>query len=104
MGLHGYLTRDDLRLRKFDIPVAGLPPELEGFNMAHVSDLHAGIFVGPRRLKVMTDLTNDLKADLVFVTGDLINFGIDEFPDALAANPADRVASRHLPVRGAITT
>jgi len=93
LGLHGYLTRDDMRLRSFDIPVAGLPPGLEGFTIAHVSDLHAGVFVGPRRLKIMTDMTNDLKADLVVVTGDLINFGIDEFPDALAA--IQRLESRH---------
>ena len=93
MGLHGYLTQDDLRLRSFDIPVVGLSPELEGFTIAHVSDLHSGIFVGPRRLKVMTDLTNDLKADLVVVTGDIINFVMDEFPDALAA--IQRLESRH---------
>jgi hypothetical protein len=85
MGLHGLLTQNDLRLRSFDIPVAGLPPELEGLTIAHVSDLHSGIFVGPERLKVMTDLTNDLKADLVVVTGDLINHEIEEFPGALAA-------------------
>ena len=93
MGLHGLLTQHDLQLRKFDIPVVGLPPELEGFTIAHVSDLHSGIFVGPRRLKLMTDLTNDLKADLVVVTGDIINFVMEEFPDALAA--IQRLESRH---------
>ncbi|HEX4138870.1 MAG TPA: metallophosphoesterase [Candidatus Methylacidiphilales bacterium] len=93
MGLHGLLTQDDMRMRSFDIPVAGLPPGLEGFTIAHVSDLHSGIFVGPKRLKVMTDMTNDLKADLVVVTGDLINFVMEEFPDALAA--VRRLESRH---------
>jgi uncharacterized protein len=85
MGLHGLLTQNDLRVRSFDIPVAGLPPELEGLTIAHVSDLHSGIFVGPERLKIMTDATNDLKADLVVVTGDLINHEMVEFPAALAA-------------------
>jgi predicted MPP superfamily phosphohydrolase len=93
MGVHGYRTQDDLRVRPFDIPIAGLPPELEGFSIAHVSDLHSGLFVGPKRLKIMTDTTNDLKADLVVVTGDLINFLIEEFPDALAA--VQRLESRH---------
>ena len=93
MGLHGLATQDDLRVRKFDIPVAGLPRALEGFTIAHVSDLHSGIFVGPRRLKVMTDTANDLKADLVVVTGDLINFRMEEFPEALAA--IQRLESRH---------
>jgi predicted MPP superfamily phosphohydrolase len=93
LGLHGLVTRDDLRLRTFDIPVAGLPPALEGFTIAHVSDLHSGIFVGPSRLKVMTDMVNSLKADLVVVTGDLINNVMEEFPDALAA--IQRLEARH---------
>jgi predicted MPP superfamily phosphohydrolase len=93
MGVHGAMTRTDLRLRRFDIPLAGLPPELDGLTLAHVSDLHSGLFVGPDRLKVMTDLTNDLKADIVVVTGDLINRYMDEFPNALAA--IQRLESRY---------
>jgi predicted MPP superfamily phosphohydrolase len=85
MGVHGALTREDLRLRKFDVAIPNLPPELEGFTIAHVSDLHSGIFVGPARLKIITDATNDLKADLIAVTGDIINRSMTEFPDALAA-------------------
>jgi len=85
MGVHGELTRDDLRVREYRLPIANLPPDLEGFTIAHVSDLHSGIFVGPRRLKLMTDATNDLKADLVVITGDIINREMGEFPAALAA-------------------
>ncbi len=85
MGVHGSLTRHELRVRKFDIPIANLPPELEGFTIAHVSDLHSGLFVGPARLKVISDMTNDLKANLVVITGDIINREMGEFPAALAA-------------------
>jgi hypothetical protein len=84
MGVHGALTRDDLQVRQFQIPIANLPAELEGFSIAHVSDLHSGLFVGPERLKNISDATNDLKADMVAVTGDIINRAMDEFPDALA--------------------
>jgi len=85
MGVHGALTRDDLRVSKYQIPIANLPPELEGFTIAHVSDLHSGLFVGPARLKIISDATNDLKADLVAITGDIINREMHEFPPALAA-------------------
>jgi hypothetical protein len=85
MGVHGTLTRDELRVREFQIPITGLPPELEGFRIAHVSDLHSGIFVGPDRLKLISRSANDLKADLVAVTGDVINRAMHEFPAALAA-------------------
>ena len=93
LGVHGVVTQDDLRLREFQIPIAGLPPELEGFSIAHVSDLHSGLFVGPRRLKIMSDMANDLKADLVTVTGDIINREMNEFPAALTA--LQRINSRY---------
>jgi hypothetical protein len=85
MGVHGALTQEDLRVREFPIPIANLPSELEGFTIAHVSDLHSGLFVGPARLKIISDATNDLKADMVAITGDIINREMNEFPAALAA-------------------
>jgi uncharacterized protein len=85
MGVHGALSRDDLQMREFDIAIPGLPPGLEGFRIAHVSDLHSGLFVGPRRLRIMSDATNDLKADLITITGDVINREMEEFPAALEA-------------------
>ena len=85
MGVHGTLTRHDLRVREFRVPIAGLPPELEGFTIAHVSDLHSGIFCGPERLKLIRSATNDLHADLIAITGDIINDHMSEFPPALAA-------------------
>ncbi len=93
MGVHGTITRHDLRVRNFDIPIAGLPPELEGFTIAHVSDLHSGIFCGPERLEKIRQATNDLKSDLVVVTGDVINSDMAEFPVALAA--IQGMESRH---------
>jgi predicted MPP superfamily phosphohydrolase len=93
MGVHGALTREDLRVREFLIPIANLPPELEGFTIAHVSDLHSGLFVGPARLKIISDAANDLKADLVAIPGDIINREMSEFPPALAA--IQRIESRY---------
>jgi len=93
MGVHGSITRHDLRVRSYSIPIAGLPPELEGFTIAHVSDLHSGIFVGANRLKIISDATNDLKSDLVVITGDIINHEMSEFDSALKAIKV--IESRH---------
>lgn len=93
MGVHGERTREDLRVREFLIPIANLPSDLEGFSIAHVSDLHSGLFVGPARLKIMSDATNDLKADLIAITGDIVNREMAEFPAALAA--IQRLESRY---------
>jgi predicted MPP superfamily phosphohydrolase len=85
MGLHGAATQEDLRVRKFDIAIPNLPPELEGFTISHVSDFHSGIFVGPSRLRKISDATNDLKANLIAITGDIINREMNEFSPALDA-------------------
>jgi predicted MPP superfamily phosphohydrolase len=85
MGVHGTLSCYDLRAREFKVAIAALPPELEGFTIAHVSDLHSGIFCGPERLAKIVAATNDLDADLIALTGDVINNSMAEFPDALAA-------------------
>ncbi len=85
MGVHGTLTRRDLRVRTFEVALPQLPPELEGFTIAHVSDLHSGLFCGPTRLKLIREATQDLKADLIVNTGDLINHSMTEFPDVLAS-------------------
>ncbi len=92
-GVHGTLSQYDLRVRELRIPITGLPPEFEGFTIAHVSDLHSGLFCGPERLKIISDRANDLKADLVTVTGDVINTEMGELPVALAA--IQRIESRH---------
>jgi predicted MPP superfamily phosphohydrolase len=93
LGLHGAVTQEDLRVRKFDLAIPNLPPELEGFTISHVSDLHSGIFVGPARLRKISDATNDLKADLIVITGDIINREMNEFPAALDA--MQRMEARH---------
>jgi predicted MPP superfamily phosphohydrolase len=85
MGVHGSTTLNDLRVRKYDLALPNLPPELEGFTIAHVSDLHSGIFVGPERMKIISDMTNDLKAQMIVMTGDVINREMNEFPAALTA-------------------
>lgn len=83
LGVHGVAARHDLRVRKLTVPITGLPPELEGFTITHVSDPHAGVFCGPARLKLIGDAINDQKANLVAITGDIINHAMNEFPSAL---------------------
>lgn len=92
-GVHGVLSEYDLRVTRYDIPIAGLSPELEGFTISHVSDLHSGIFCSPKRLKIISDATNDLKADLVAVTGDIINDDMSELPASVEA--LQRIESRY---------
>ena len=69
---------NQFRVRRFVVPVSKLPRDLEGLTLAHVSDMHVGRFTSGRVLREMVTAVNELRADLVLLTGDLIN-------DALAA-------------------
>ncbi len=71
------------RVRKIDIPLANLPPALDGVTIAHLSDLHVGRFSNGKVLDAIRESTNALKADLVTFTGDLINDSIVWLPEAV---------------------
>src|ERR1051325_3938425 len=61
------------RVRRFTIPVPGLPRELNGITIAQVSDMHVGRFTSGRVLEKMVDTVNAMHPDLLLLTGDLIN-------------------------------
>lgn len=71
------------RVRKMAITFAELPADLEGFKIVHVSDLHVGRFTYGDVLNQIVTVTNGLNADLVVVTGDLVNFSLTLLPEAL---------------------
>lgn len=71
------------RLRRLEVPLAALPRALDGMTIAHVSDLHVGRFTQGAVLDRVVEATNALRADLVLMTGDLINYSLSDLPVAL---------------------
>ncbi|HJX25963.1 MAG TPA: metallophosphoesterase [Chthoniobacterales bacterium] len=61
------------RVRRFVLPMRDLPRDLDGVTIAHVSDMHVGRFTSGKVLRRLVDAVNELRADLVLITGDLIN-------------------------------
>lgn len=74
---------EQFRIRRFTISLPNLPTALDGLTIAHVSDLHAGRFTKGEVLRQIPAAVNDLRADLVLVTGDLINGALHEIPDGV---------------------
>lgn len=60
-------------VRRLRVTLRGLPRELDGFTIVHLSDLHAGNLTSMRRLRRIVETTNALDADLVCVTGDTLD-------------------------------
>jgi len=65
------------------IAIVDLPPELEGYRIAQLSDLHCGPFTPRERVRRWVARANSLGADLIAVTGDLITSG-EEYVTAVA--------------------
>jgi predicted MPP superfamily phosphohydrolase len=72
------------RVREMTISLPDLPPALDGLRIAHVTDTHVGKFTKGPMLDEIADATNRLQADLVLLTGDLIDNSNRDLPAALA--------------------
>ncbi len=77
------IDRDDFRINRIDLPLANLPPALEGMTIAHVADPHIGSFMSDAKYKAIIDRTNELDADLVLHAGDLINHSLNDLPEGI---------------------
>jgi predicted MPP superfamily phosphohydrolase len=71
------------RINRVELPLAKLPKELDGLTIAQVSDVHVGRFTRASMLPQIVEATNALKADLVLMTGDLIDLTMSDLPTAL---------------------
>jgi hypothetical protein len=66
------VERNDYRVTELDFPVPGLHPDLDGYRIMQVSDLHVSPFLSVRQMARVIDMANEMYADLSLFTGDLI--------------------------------
>lgn len=59
-------------VRRVEIPLTNLPPELDGLQIVQISDIHLSSYMGRESVRRAVDMANDVGADLAVVTGDLI--------------------------------
>jgi hypothetical protein len=71
------------RLRRFDLPLAGWPRELDGFTITVIADVHLGVFSTPQMPHDIVEVSNGLRPDLVLLPGDLINVSLSDLPGGL---------------------
>ncbi len=79
----GFTQRNHFRIREITVPIRDLPGDLHGLRIAHLSDTHVGKFTHGKLLHDLAEATNRLKADLVLLTGDLIDQSLTDLPEAL---------------------
>ena len=73
IGYGALIQRTDFHVREIDVPVAGLPPDLDGFRVLQLSDIHLSPFLSESELARVIDASIELRPHLAVVTGDLIS-------------------------------
>src|SRR5438270_1033812 len=74
---------NNIRVRRFVLSILDLPKELDGTTIAQVSDMHVGRFTYGDVLQKMVRMVNEMRADLVLLTGDLINDALADLDTGL---------------------
>lgn len=78
---------EQFRVVEHDLHLPGLPADLEGLRIAHLSDLHVGQLLRPDHLPAIMDAVNATGADLIANTGDMLDYSnryLGEVVEALA--------------------
>lgn len=81
------------RVVDVEVPLPGLPPALEGFTIAQISDVHVGPTIRRDFLNGIVQTVNSLKVDLVAITGDLVDGSVEQL--AAQVEPLSQLRARH---------
>jgi predicted MPP superfamily phosphohydrolase len=76
-----------------EVPVANLPPELHGFSIAQISDVHVGPTIKQKYVDAIVEAVNGLDADVIAVTGDVVDGSVRQLAAHVA--PLSRLRARH---------
>ena len=76
-----------------NIPIAGLPRALHGFSIAQISDVHVGPTIKRGFVEAIVRQVNELNADLIAVTGDLVDGTVQQLSAHTA--PLAQLSARH---------
>ena len=71
-GFGVFVGRHSFRVSEVNVPVAGLPADLNGLRLVQLSDIHLSPFLTESELATAVGMANEARAHLALVTGDLI--------------------------------
>jgi predicted MPP superfamily phosphohydrolase len=73
IGYGAFIQRTNFQVREVDIPLPGLPQDLDGLSILQLSDIHLSAFLSEAEFSRVIDATLHIPAHLAVVTGDLIS-------------------------------
>jgi predicted MPP superfamily phosphohydrolase len=100
VGLTAFVTlvgfvgaRRRARVVTIEVPLPNLPPALHGFSIAQISDIHVGSQIKRNHVDAIVDAVNELNADVIAVTGDLVDGSVQDLRPHVA--PLGRLKARY---------
>jgi uncharacterized protein len=84
VGLGALVTLRGLSVRRIDIPVEGLPADLDGLRIVQISDLHVGLTMRRAYVQRVVDMTRELAPDIVALTGDIVDGSVSRLARQVA--------------------
>jgi predicted MPP superfamily phosphohydrolase len=78
-------------VRRVDIPVPGLAPDLDGLRIVQISDLHVGPTMRLAYVRRVVDMTKALAPDVIALTGDIVDGSVPRLAPHVA--PLEALAS-----------
>ena len=92
-GIRGLARADDVVVERVRVAVRRFPAALGGFKIVQLTDLHIGPTLGKAWLDRVVDATNALEADVIAITGDLVDGSVADLAAHVA--PLGRLRARH---------
>jgi uncharacterized protein len=81
------------RIKRVSVPVINLRPELVGFKIAQISDLHIGATIRRPYVEKVVRKVNKLESDIVVLTGDIGDGKVEHYRSDIA--PMGKMKSRY---------
>jgi hypothetical protein len=81
-------------IEEIEVDLESLPPYADRFSIVHISDIHLGPTAGLEYLKEIVTLVNDLKPDLIAITGNIADFSYSLYYDPLS-NVVEKFKARY---------
>ncbi|MGN6659523.1 MAG: metallophosphoesterase, partial [Achromobacter mucicolens] len=76
-----YNARRRARVVDVDVPIAGLPQDLDGFTIVQISDIHVGPTIKRRYVQAIVDAVNEQLPDMIAITGDVVDGSVEQLAD-----------------------
>jgi predicted MPP superfamily phosphohydrolase len=87
LGLSAYGVQEALNgieLKELEVWIANLEPEHDGYTIVQISDVHVGPTIGKSFIRDLVTRINAQSADLIAITGDLVDGSVENLGEHVA--------------------